>query len=117
MTNQDDKKTIEQIKNSYVEQPNNKTGLNRLKDLDKKAKTPAYVFAYVYGVIGSLVLGLGMCFAMKVIGNVMALGIVIGVIGIAMVSTTYPLFVKILKTRKSKYAEQIINASDELLNN
>jgi hypothetical protein len=45
----------------------------------------------------------------------MALGIVIGVIGIALVSVNYPLFLAIMKTRKKKYAEKVIALSDELL--
>ena len=77
---------------------------------------PTKIFGYTYGTIGSLVLGTGMCLAMKVIGNLMPLGIIVGLLGIAMVSTTYSIFKKMLNKRKSKYAEQIISKSNELLN-
>ena len=53
---------------------------------------------------------------MKVIGNSMAFGIGIGLVGIALTLTTYPLFKAILKSRKNKYAKQIFELSDSLLN-
>ncbi|MBR6779052.1 MAG: dihydropteridine reductase [Clostridia bacterium] len=85
--------------------------------LDRKVKTPANIFAYTFGVVGALVLGTGMCLAMKVIGNIMAVGIVIGVLGIAMVSLTYPIYKKILKSRKAKYSKEILELSEKIINN
>ena len=63
-------KAIQKIRSSYEEREITK--LDELKALDKKVKRPAQIFAYVYGSISSLVLGTGMCLAMKVIGNSMA---------------------------------------------
>ena len=107
-------KTIERIRANYTEKEITK--LDELKALDKKVKRPAQIFAYVYGSLSSLVLGTGMCLAMKVIGNSMALGIGIGLVGIALTLTTYPIFKAILKRRKNKYAKQIFELSDSLLN-
>ena len=107
-------KTIEKIRASYTEKEITK--LDELKQLDKKVKRPAQIFAYVYGTVSSLVLGTGMCLAMKVIGNSMALGIIIGVVGIVLTLTTYPIFKAILKKRKEKYASQIFELTDSLLN-
>ena len=95
------------------------SALDELKNLDKKVKKPALIFAYVFGSIGALVLGVGMCLAMKIIGGttiLMALGIIIGLVGICMVSINYPLFNTILRNRKSKYSAEIIKKSNELLN-
>ena len=117
MTNKDEKQIIEKIRNSYTIKSNEITKLDELKKLDRKVKNPARVFAYTYGTIGSLVLGTGMCLAMEVIGSVMPLGIVIGLVGIAMVSTTFPIFQRILAKRKAKYSEAVIAKSNELLNN
>ena len=61
-------KTIQRIRASYTEKEMSK--LDELKALDKKVKRPAQIFAYVYGSLSSLVLGTGMCFAMKVIGTI-----------------------------------------------
>lgn len=56
-----------------------------------------------------------MCLAMQVIGNMMPLGIVIGVVGIAMVSANYFIYRAMLNARKRKYADEILALSDELL--
>ena len=105
---------VEHIREQYAEK--RVTKFDELKALDKKVKRPAEIFAYTFGVGGALVLGTGMCLAMKVIGDMMALGIVIGVVGIGMVSVTYALYQKILKARKRKYSADILALSDELLN-
>ena len=105
---------IEKIRASYTRKE--RTKLDELKALDKQVKRPAQIFAYTYGTIGALVLGTGMCLAMKVLGSAMALGIIIGLLGIAMSLTTYPLFKKFLKSRKDKYCEKIFALSDEILN-
>ena len=104
---------VEKIRASYENKEKGK--LEQLKELDKKTKRPAVVFAYVYGTASSLVLGTGMCFAMKVIGNSMALGIGVGLLGILLAATTYPLYKAILKSRKKKVSKQIFALSEELL--
>ena len=45
----------------------------------------------------------------------MPLGIVIGVVGIAMVSANYFIYRAMLNARKRKYADKILALSDELL--
>lgn len=107
-------KTVERIRGDYL--PAERTKLDELKALDRKVKRPAEIFAYTFGVVGSLVLGTGMCLAMKVIGNMMPLGIGVGLVGIALVTVNYFLYKKILKSRKQKYANEILKLTDDLLN-
>ena len=104
---------VQKIREQYTEKT--QTKFDELRELDTKVKRPAEVFAYTFGSIGALVLGTGMCLAMKVIGNMMPLGIVVGVIGIGMVSVTYSLYKAVLKARKKKYSKQIFELSDSLL--
>ena len=105
--------TVERIREQYVErQP---TKFEALRELDARVKRPAEAFAYAFGSVGALVLGTGMCLAMKVIGNMMPLGIVVGVIGIGMVSVTYSLYQGVLRARKKKYSKQIFELSDSML--
>ncbi len=107
-------KKVEAIKAQYI--PTEKTKLDDLKALDKKVKRPAHIFAYTFGGAGTLVLGAGMCLAMGIIGSSIPLGIGVGLVGIAMVSVNYFIHKKILKSRKNKYVQQIIELSNELLN-
>jgi hypothetical protein len=46
----------------------------------------------------------------------MALGVVVGVVGIAAVAANYFIYNTILKNRKQKYASEILQLSDEILN-
>lgn len=96
------------------------TKFDELKELNKKVKNAPRIFAYIFGSVASLVLGLGMCLAMKVIGGtttLMIVGIAIGLIGIGLMLLTYPIYKKILEGRRKKYAGKILTLSNELLNN
>jgi len=106
-------RAVEHIRKRYV--AHETTKLDELKALNKKVRRPATVFAYIFGVLGALVLGTGMCLAMKIIGDLMLLGIAVGSVGILAVSVNYAMYQTILKAREKKYAPQILDISDELL--
>lgn len=91
------------------------TKVDELKALDRKVKRPAEIFAFIFGTIGALVLGFGMCLAMKVIGDMMALGIVVGVVGIAMVSVNYFIYKMIINRGKKEYGERILALTEEII--
>ena len=108
----------EKIRSFYEEKT--ETKFDRLQALDARVKRPATIFAYSFGGVGALVLGTGMCFAMKVLGATLALGMPIGIgvgcVGLAMVGTAYPLYKKLLQYRRQRYASEVMRLSDELLN-
>ena len=90
-----ERQLVENIRKGYEDKKITK--LDELKALDRKTKRPAQVFAYVFGSIGALVLGSGMCLAMpEVIEGYMPLGIGVGIVGIIMVSVNYFLYKSIL---------------------
>ncbi|MBQ7348784.1 MAG: dihydropteridine reductase [Clostridia bacterium] len=107
------KNEIERIRNMYTEKK--PSSLEELKALDKKVKVPAEIFAYTFGIICSLILGFGMCLAMEVLFDFMVIGILVGLLGIALCLLTYPIYKRILNSRKAKYADRILELSDELL--
>lgn len=112
-----EREVVENVRRRYAPKNDRASKLERLAKLDAKVRRPAEIFAYAFGIMGALVLGLGMCLAMKVLGDLMPLGIAVGCAGIAMVSLTYFLYGAILRFRKKKYAQQVLRLSDELLNN
>jgi len=105
-----DKIYAEAIANEYA--PKDTSKVVALKKLDRKAKATANIFAYTFGVIMSLVFGVGMCLSMRVIGDgsmvTFITGIIIGVIGIIGVSINYPIYRKLLENGKKKYAFDIM---------
>lgn len=111
-----DKIIAEKIASEYA--PKNTNKLQALKKLDRKAKQGAEIFAYSFGIVSSLILGTGMCFAMEIIGNktivTMILGIIIGLIGIFGVSINYFIYKKLLNKGKMKYGSDIIQLAKEI---
>lgn len=113
MTNENQIEKSMKIKGEYEEK--RPTKFDELKKLDSKVKTPPTALAYVLGIFGSLVLGVGMCICLGVIAkNLFAVGVVVGVIGIAIVVANYFIYKKFLAVRKKKYAASIIKLADEL---
>lgn len=110
---------VQKIRTQYTEKQH--TELDALKALDAKVKKPANVFAYTYGSIGAIVMGAGMSLVMTDIGTMIGLaatmvpGILIGIAGMGMALTTYPIYKKILSSRKKKYADKILELSDRLM--
>ena len=111
-----DKIYAESIANEYA--PKKTSKVKALRKLDAQAKNPARIFGYTFGVVSSLIMGTGMSLAMGVIGGAdiwsKALGIAIGLVGIAGVSVNYWLYKKILTKSKEKYAADIITLANEI---
>ena len=110
-----DKIYAESIANEYAPKDNYK--VVALKKLDAKAKRPANVFAFTFGIISCLIAGTGMCLAMQVIGGTipfMILGIVIGIIGFTCCGINYPIYKKMLENGKKKYAYEIVELAREI---
>ena len=102
----------ESIAKDYASKDSSK--IVALKKLDNRAKLPAIIFTYSCGIISALIFGTGMCMAMKVIGNSMALGIIIGIIGMIGCAVNYPVYKKMLAKGKAKYAYEIVELAREI---
>ncbi len=107
-----DKIIAESIAKDYA--PKESSKLVALKKLDNKAKLPATVFTYSFGIGSALVFGTGMCMAMKVIGGGMVMGCIVGVIGLAGCGVNYPVYKKLLEKGKKKYAFEIVQLAKEI---
>ena len=111
-----DKIYAESLVNEYS--PKNTSKVIKLKKLDRKAKLPSDIFAYTFGIISSLITGVGMCLSMKVIGGdsmlLMVLGIVIGIMGFVMMGINYPIYKKIREKGKQKYSFEIMQLAKEI---
>ena len=120
MTQNDSQFLVQKIRTQYTEKQH--TELDALKALDAKVKRPANVFAYTYGLLSAIIMGTGMSLVMTEIGTIIGLvnamipGIVIGVVGMGMALTTYPIYKKLLSSRKRKYAPEILKLSEKLMN-
>lgn len=104
-----DKIIAESIAKEYAPKDNSK--IVALKKLDRRAKLPAVIFAYSFGIASSLVVGIGMCLAMQVIGSGttgIMFGVVIGLLGFLGCGVNYPIYKKKLEQGREKYAYEIV---------
>lgn len=105
----------ESIAKEYA--PKDTSKIVRLRKLDRKAKMPATVFAYSFGIGSSLVAGLGMSLAMQVIGSgtaMLVLGIVLGLIGFACCGVIYPIYKRLLEKGRKQYAYEIVELAKQI---
>ena len=110
-----DKIFAESIAKEYA--PKDSSKIVALRKLDKRAKRPATVFTYTWGIISALVLGTGMCFAMQVLGSGTidtVLGIAVGILGMVGCGVNYPIYKKMLENGKKRYAYEIVQLAREI---
>lgn len=111
-----DKIYAEQLANEYA--PKDASKVVALRKLDNRAKLPATIFTYTFGIISALITGIGMCLSMNVIGGgsslMSVLGIVVGIIGFVMMGLNYPVYKKMLEKGKKKYAFEIMQLAKEI---
>lgn len=102
----------EKIRRQYLNRESSK--MEQLKKLDNKVKTPGKIVASILGVVGSLVMGGGM--SMIMVNDVLDMGLLLGIPGILVTLTAYPIYSLITNSRKKKYADEILRLSNEVVN-
>ena len=111
-----DKIYAEQLANEYA--PKGTSKVVALQKLDARAKLPATIFTYTFGILTALIMGVGMCLSMRVIGNgttaTFIAGIIIGLVGMGI---NYPIYKKMLANGKQKYAFEIMQLAKEISEN
>jgi len=121
MSKNDQEFLVQKIRTQYTEKEH--TQLDELKAMDCKVKKPANVFAYIFGAVSAVIMGCGMSLVMTDIGSVVGLdnamvpGIAVGVAGLVLAILNYPIYKRILTSRKKKYADKIIALSDKIMEN
>ena len=119
--NAEENQEAQSIRSKYL--PREQTGLDKLKELDRKVKKVPLVFACVYGSISAVIMGAGMSLVMTDIGAALNIadpmipGIGIGLLGMALALTTYPIYKGMLNARKKKYGPQILELSEQIVHN
>ena len=114
---------IKAIRKKYAVQEKTEDKMEQLRRLDAAVTQKATSVSLVFGVIGALILGMGMSLAMTDIGKTiglaggmaMLIGILIGIVGIVLISVAYPIYNSIIKKEREKIAPEIIRLTDELM--
>ena len=104
----------ERILRKYSGEEKQYSDIEKLQRLDRKAETPGMIAAMTVGIIGTLVMGTGMSLVM-VFSN-MVIGIILGVLGIGIMLTAYPLYKKITRNSRAKVKDEILALSEKIRN-
>ena len=114
---------IKAIRKKYVASEEEEDKIALLRRLDVGVTQKAQTISLVFGVIGTLILGCGMSLSMTDFGEIlgayketaMLLGIIIGIVGIALLCSAYPMYNRIVKKEREKIAPEILRLTDEIM--
>ena len=104
---------VARIREKYL--PKEVTKLDQLRALDASVTKRGNAISIAHGILYSLILGLGMSCCLVWAGVWFVPGILIGCIGLAGVTATYPIYNHIVKQDREKIAPEILRLSEELI--
>lgn len=103
---------IENIRKKYL--PREETKMDKLRRLDESVTRPGTIISIIAGVVGTLIMGLGMCCVME--WAMFIPGIIIGVVGMAILAAAYPIYSSITQKQREKIAPEILQLTEEISN-
>lgn len=104
---------LKRIRNKYLPKEENKMEL--LRRLDAQVTQKATMYSIIIGVIGTLILGIGMCCCLVWADSVFVLGIIVGVIGMGILALAYPLYNRTIKTERERIAPEVLRLTEDLM--
>ena len=103
------------IRKKYM--PHEETKMEELLRLDRAVQNSGVMESLCAGIGGALILGLGFCLTMKVIGNAVWLGVILGLIGMTGMLFAYPVYRKLFEKAKNEHTPRILELTAELAGN
>lgn len=103
---------IAAIKKKYL--PPEEDKMELLRKLDAEVTKHAAIRAIVIGSIGALIFGAGLSGTLVGTKEIFILGIMIGLVGLAVMGSALPIYSRVLRKEKEKAAPQILALIEEL---
>ena len=100
------------IRRKYL--PKEETKLEELKRLDHLVQNSGVTESLCAGMVGCLIFGLGLCLAMEVIGQMIWLGVILGLIGAAGMLAAFPVYRKFFNKAKAQHTPRILELAAQL---
>ncbi len=101
---------IDAIRKKYL--PKTEDKMEQLRKLDKSVTQKGTVLSLVIGIVGTLILGVGLCCCIE--WAMYAVGIIIGAVGAAILLTAYPVYSRVTKKEQERLAPEILKLTEEL---
>lgn len=89
--------------------------MEQLRRLDQSAAQKGTALSLVIGIIGTLIMGGGMSMCLVWTDTLLIPGIVVGVIGMALLAAAYPVYAHVTAREREKIAPEILRLTDELM--
>ena len=114
---------LRKIREKYTKPKKSESKLELLRRLDAGVTKRATTISLALGIVGALLLGTGMSLIMTDISSVLGsiecfalpMGIMVGLIGIVLISLAYPVYNNVARKEREKIAPEIIRLTDELM--
>lgn len=103
---------LENIRKKYL--PREESKMDRLRRLDESVTRLGTMISIIVGIAGTLIMGFGMCLCLE--WNLFVPGVIVGVVGMAILAAAYPIYSKITQKRRDKIASEILRLTDEIEN-
>lgn len=103
---------LEAIRKKYL--PEEETKMDKLRRLDKSVTRQGTIISIIIGIVGTLIMGFGMCMCLE--WQQFVFGIVLGILGIAILAAAYPVYNKVTQKQREKIAPEILKLSEEISN-
>jgi hypothetical protein len=100
------------IRKKYL--PREETKLEELKRLDSLVQNSGVTESLCAGIGGCLIFGLGLCLVMEVIGQMIWLGVILGLVGAVGMLAAFPVYRKFFNKAKAQHSLRILELADEL---
>lgn len=108
-----ERRVINDIRRRYLPKSEYETKFEQLKAADARLRNIPRATGIALGVVGTLVFGLGMSFALEW-NNILA-GALISLAGVILIALAYPIYGVLFNRNKKKHGEEILKLTSELL--
>lgn len=104
---------LKAIRKKYL--PPEEDKLQKVRAMDARVVNKATSISLIMGVVGTLIMGIGMCCCLTWQGVWFVPGVMIGLIGMIAVGMAYPTYQHVAKTERRKIASEILRLTEELI--
>lgn len=106
---------IRKIRQKYEPKQEKKTIVEKVKKLDKSVNDIASAVSIATGIIGTLIFGAGLSMILLVPDEKFLTGLILGILGIIVIISAYPVNQIVIIKRRKKIAPKIIELTDQIL--
>lgn len=108
-----ERKEVESLKKKYAPKVERVDKMEELRMLDRKVQSLPMTWGLIFGVVGTLIFGLGMTMVLE--WKMLIWGVLVSVVGLIPVALAYPVYKWALQKMSDKYRERILALSEEIL--